>query len=137
MPMDGFTLSFMQQELHDTLLGGRVDKVNQPERDVLVLGIRSGGSNHKLLLSANANQARAQLTVQTYENPVEPPMFCMLMRKHLQGARVLNVEQVGGDRILVINSGAVTGVVDARTATKEEVGLLMTKTDAAEKEAAQ
>ena len=102
MPMDGFTLSFMQQELHDTLLGGRVDKVNQPERDVLVLGIRSGGSNHKLLLSANANQARAQLTVQTYENPVEPPMFCMLMRKRLQGARVLNVEQVGGDRILVI-----------------------------------
>lgn len=102
MPMDGFTLSFMQKELHNVLLGGRVDKVNQPERDVLLLSIRSGGSNHKLLLSANANQARAQLTVQTYENPVEPPMFCMLMRKHLQGARVLDVQQVGGDRILVI-----------------------------------
>lgn len=102
MPMDGFTLSYMQRELHAALLGGRVDKVNQPERDALVLGIRSGGSNHKLLLNANANQARAQLTVQTYENPVEPPMFCMLLRKHLMGARITDVAQVAGDRILVI-----------------------------------
>ena len=102
MPMDGFTLSFMQRELHEALTGGRVDKVNQPERDALVLSIRSGGGNHKLLLSANANQARAQLTVQTYENPAEPPMFCMLMRKHLQSARILEVQQIGGDRILMI-----------------------------------
>lgn len=101
MPMDGFTLSFMQRELRDTLLGGRVDKVNQPERDALVLLIRSGG-NHKLLLSANANQARAQLTSQTYENPAEPPMFCMLMRKHLMGSRIVEIEQVSGDRILTI-----------------------------------
>jgi len=101
MPMDGFTLSFMQRELRDTLLGGRVDKVNQPERDALVLLIRSGG-NHKLLLSANANQARAQITSQTYENPAEPPMFCMLMRKHLMGSRIVEIEQISGDRILSI-----------------------------------
>ena len=101
MPMDGFTLSFMQRELHHTLLGGRVDKVNQPERDALVLLIRSGG-NHKLLLSANANQARAQITSQTYENPAEPPMFCMLMRKHLMGSRIVDIRQISGDRILAI-----------------------------------
>lgn len=101
MPMDGFTLSFLQRELRDTLLGGRVDKVNQPERDALVLLIRSGG-NHKLLLSANANQARAQLTRQSYENPAEPPMFCMLMRKHLLGARIVDIAQISGDRILAI-----------------------------------
>lgn len=101
MPMDGFTLSFMQRELRDTLLGGRVDKVNQPERDALLLLIRSGG-NHKLLLSANANQARAQITSQTYENPAEPPMFCMLMRKHLLGSRIVDIAQVSGDRILSI-----------------------------------
>ena len=77
-------------------------KVNQPERDALVLLIRSGGGNHRLLLSANANQARAQLTAQAYENPAEPPMFCMLMRKHLLGARVKDVGQVAGDRILTI-----------------------------------
>ena len=101
MPMDGFTLSFMQRELRDTLLGGRVDKVNQPERDALVLIIRAGG-NHKLLLSANANQARAQITSQSYENPAEPPMFCMLMRKHLMGSRIVEIEQIAGDRILAI-----------------------------------
>ena len=102
MPMDGFTLSFMQCELYQKLLGGRVDKVNQPERDALVLLIRSAGGNHRLLLSANANQARAQLTAQTYENPAEPPMFCMLMRKHLMGSRIVDIQQIAGDRILAI-----------------------------------
>ncbi|MEG1891182.1 MAG: NFACT family protein [Clostridia bacterium] len=101
MPMDGFTLSFMQRELRAALLGGRVDKVNQPERDSLVLVIRSG-ANHKLLLSANASQARAQLTAQSYENPSEPPMFCMLMRKHLLGGRVLDLRQLNGDRVLAM-----------------------------------
>ena len=102
MPMDGFTLSYMRRELLCALKGGRVDKVNQPERDALVLLIRCGGGNHRLLLSANANQARAQLTRQSYENPAEPPMFCMLMRKHLLGARVADVRQVAGDRILTV-----------------------------------
>ncbi|MCI5956816.1 MAG: NFACT family protein [Clostridiales bacterium] len=102
MPMDGFTLSFLTRELRGALLGGRVDKVNQPERDALVLLIRSG-VNHRLLLSANANQARVQLTAQTYENPAEPPMFCMLMRKHLLGARIVELRQVAGDRILAIS----------------------------------
>ena len=102
MPMDGFTLSFLTRELRGVLLGGRVDKVNQPERDALVLLIRSGG-NHRLLLSANANQARVQLTAQTYENPAEPPMFCMLMRKHLLGSRIVELRQVAGDRILAIS----------------------------------
>lgn len=102
MPMDGFTLSFLQKELRATLLGGRVDKVNQPERDALVLLVRSGG-NHKLLLSANPNQARVQLTAQSYENPTEPPMFCMLMRKHLLGSRITDVRQISGDRILAVD----------------------------------
>lgn len=100
MPMDGFTLSFLQRELEATLAGGRVDKVSQPERDSLLLLLRSQGGNHRLLLSANPNQARVQLTAHAYENPPEPPMFCMLMRKHLQGGRLLSVRQLGGDRVL-------------------------------------
>lgn len=100
MPMDGFTLSFMAQELDAALTGGRVERVNQPERDALLMIVRSKGQNVKLLLSANANQARAQLTAQTYENPAEPPMFCMLMRKHLQGARIHSIAQIHGDRII-------------------------------------
>ena len=112
MPMDGFTLSFMARELNEKLAGGRVDKVNQPERDALTLLIRSGGGNHRLLLSANANQARAQLTGQNYENPAEPPMFCMLMRKHLLGARVTRVEQLFGDRILAVRFDALDEMRD-------------------------
>ncbi len=112
MPMDGFTLSFMARELNEKLAGGRVDKVNQPERDALTLLIRSGGGNHRLLLSANANQARAQLTGQNYENPAEPPMFCMLMRKHLLGARVIRVEQLFGDRILEVRFDALDEMSD-------------------------
>ena len=100
MPMDGFTLSYLAQELSQALTGGRVERVNQPERDALLILMRCGGENHRLLLSANANQARAQLTVQTYENPAEPPMFCMLMRKHLQGARLASLTQPSGDRVL-------------------------------------
>lgn len=101
MPMDGFTLSFMQRELYSKLLGGRVDKVNQPTRDALVLLIRSG-VNYRLLLSANASQARVQLTEQSFENPAQPPMFCMLMRKHLLGERITDIKQISGDRILAI-----------------------------------
>ena len=102
MPMDGLTLAFLQRELHQVLSGGRVDKVNQPEPDSLLLLIRNKGYNHKLLLSANANHARAQITRQTYENPTVPPMFCMLMRKHLQCSRITSVSQIKGDRILAI-----------------------------------
>lgn len=102
MPMDGFTLSYLEQELRDALVGGRVERVNQPEKDALVLLIRSQGGNCKLLLSANANQARAQITAQTYRNPAEPPMFCMLMRKHLQGAKLSDLRQLGGDRVICL-----------------------------------
>ncbi len=102
MPMDGFTLSFMEKELRSTLLNGRVDKVNQPEKDTLVLLFRSQGGNHRLVLSANANQARVQLTAQSYENPAEPPMFCMLMRKHLLGSRLVEIRQISGDRIMAL-----------------------------------
>ncbi len=98
--MDGFTLSFMARELHKLLAGGRVDKVSQPERDLIMLLIRSQGANYKLLLSANANTARAQITEQSLENPAQPPVLCMLIRKHLTGARLISVEQLGCDRVL-------------------------------------
>lgn len=99
MPMDGFTLSFIMKELSDKLVGGRIDKVSRPERDTLLLGVRSQNENHRLLLCANVNNARIQLTSQSYENPADAPLFCMLARKHLMGARLLTLEQLGGDRI--------------------------------------
>ena len=102
MPMDGLTLGFIARELKETLLDGRIERVNQPEKDMLVLLIRAAGKNHRLLLSAAPSFARAHLTEAAYPNPPDAPMFCMLMRKHLQGGRIMGLEQLGGDRILKI-----------------------------------
>ena len=102
MPMDGLTLGFIARELQNTLIDGRIEKVSQPEKDMLILTIRSKGQNHKLLLSAAPSFARAHLTEGAYANPQDAPMFCMLMRKHLQGGRMMALEQLGGDRVLKI-----------------------------------
>ena len=102
MPFDGLTLGFMGRELQETLRDGRIEKVTQPEKDMLVLLIRAQGKNHRLLLSAAPSFARAHITRIAYQNPLEAPMFCMLMRKHLQGGHLLGIEQVGGDRVLKI-----------------------------------
>ncbi|HML46874.1 MAG TPA: NFACT family protein, partial [Clostridia bacterium] len=102
MPMDGITLGFLTDELNEKLRGGRIDKVQQPERDELLLTIRSLGANYRLLISANAGNARLHLTQQAKISPMEPPMFCMLLRKHLTGAHLLGFRQIGGDRGLCI-----------------------------------
>lgn len=102
MPLDGLTLGLIAGELNGALAGGRVNKIIQPERDELILTIRSGGENRQLLLSATANCARAHLTQVRKNNPLEPPALCMLMRKHLVGARVCAVRQIESDRILEI-----------------------------------
>ena len=100
MPMDGLTLGFIARELQETLRDARVEKVTQPEKDMLVLLLRAQGKNHKLILSAAPSFARVHLTAASYQNPMDAPMFCMLMRKHLTGGRVTAIEQLGGDRVL-------------------------------------
>ena len=100
MPMDGLTLGFVARELDALLAGGRVDKVNQPEKDTVVLLLRAGNENRRLLLCASPNNARCHLTGASYPNPLEPPVFCMLLRKQLLGGRLLSVAQQHGDRIL-------------------------------------
>ena len=103
MPMDGLTLSFVKDELSNTLLGGRVDKITQPERDEILISMRSLGKNRTLLISINPNCARIHLTRDKRVSPLEPSNFCMLMRKHLQGGKLTAVRQIGGDRILEID----------------------------------
>jgi len=100
MPMDGVMLGFVVRELKDQLLGGRVDKIAQPEKDEIILTVRNQGENKMLLVSANASSARMHLTSEKKANPLEPPTFCMLMRKLLSGSRVLDIRQVSGDRIV-------------------------------------
>ncbi len=102
MPFDGLTLGLIARELDRALTGGRVNKIIQPERDEIILTIRSGGENRQLLLSATANCARAHLTTTRKNNPLEPPALCMLMRKHITGGRVSGIRALECDRILEI-----------------------------------
>ncbi len=112
MPMDGLTIGFAARELHAALVGGRIDKVTQPEKDTIILLIRAGSENKKLLLCASPNNARCHLTAATFPNPLEPPMFCMLLRKQLLGGRVMSVTQIGGDRIVHIDVDVVDELGD-------------------------
>ena len=110
--MDGLTAGFAARELNELLRGGRVDKITQPERDTIVLLIRTGGENRRLLLCASPNNARCHLTMGTYSNPLEPPAMCMLLRKQLTGARIESVSQIGGDRIIHVDLDAVNELGD-------------------------
>lgn len=103
MALDGLTLGFVARELHETLSGGRVDKVQQPEKDMVVIMIRSGGRNHRLLINANPTGTRLHLTDKSYESPLVAPVFTMLMRKHLMSGRVMGVQQLFGDRLICID----------------------------------
>ena len=102
MPLDGVTMRLLVKELNEKLAGGRVDKINQPQRTDIVMQIRSGGTNHHLLLSAHPGEPRLHLTRKPGSNPLQAPMFCMLLRKHLSGAKLLAVESPGMERIAVL-----------------------------------
>lgn len=97
MPLDAICLQAVVEELRPQLLGLRIDKVQQPARDLVILLLRG---NRRLLLNAGAGAPRIQLTDITRENPAEPPMFCMLLRKHLVGARVSDIVQPHLERIV-------------------------------------
>ena len=112
MPMDGMTAGFAARELNQILRGGRIDKITQPERDTVVLVIRAGGANHRLLLCASPNNARCHLTLGTWSNPLEPLPLCMLMRKQIAGARITEIRQVGGDRVIHVDMDAVNEMGD-------------------------
>lgn len=100
LPFDGIVTKAISDELALTINGGRIYKIYQPTRDTIMLHIRSNNINYKLLLSCNANSARAHLTNIEYENPSSAPMFCMLLRKHLIGGTILKVEFFNFERIL-------------------------------------
>ena len=102
MPLDAIYLSALTAELKEKLEGGRIDKVQQPERDMLLLSLRSKGENLRLLLAAGTGNARVHLAESGFENPAEPPMFCMLLRKHLVGAHITAVYQPDYERMLII-----------------------------------
>ena len=112
MPLDGFTLHFLTEELRRDIVGCRVEKVHQPSKDELVMHLRDRNGAKKLFLSASANSPRVHLTSRAPENPAVPPMFCMLMRKHLTSAQITDVRQNGLDRVLAIDFSATNELGD-------------------------
>ena len=99
MPLDAVCLSGVVRELRETILGLRVEKIQQPARDQIILTLRG---NKKLLMCAGASQSRLHLTGLTRENPAAPPMFCMLLRKHLSGGRLAAIDQPGLERVVIL-----------------------------------
>ena len=124
MALDAVCLSAVLEELRPTLEGGKIDKIYQPSRDEILLAVRGGGENVRLLLSASPNGPRLHLTKEVRENPAQPPMFCMLLRKHLTGARILRLEQPELERIVLLRMEATDELGDkvGRTLVLEAMG---------------
>ena len=100
MPLDAVFLTHTAAELRDALLGARIDKIHQPAKDAVILQLRGKNGNTRLLLTANPGHPRAHLTRYPQENPQSPPMFCMLLRKHLSGGKLTEIVQPPMERVL-------------------------------------
>ncbi|MEE1219855.1 MAG: NFACT RNA binding domain-containing protein [Ruminococcus sp.] len=112
MALDGIFLRHIKNEIENEALGARVSQVYQPNRDELVLAMRTFKGNRKLLLSARANSPRVNFCSTTPENPPQPPMFCMLLRKKLGGGKLIAVRQMGCDRVLFLDFECVNELGD-------------------------
>lgn len=112
MPFDGIVTKCIVNELNSLLSGGRVDKLFQPEADEVVLLVRSKGQNYRLVASANANYPRLHITAAQKENPQTPPVFCMLMRKHLAGGRIVDISFHDYERVITVNIESVNELGD-------------------------
>lgn len=103
MSYDGIVTHSVVYELNNTILGGKIDKIYQPEADEIIIAVRTFSGSYRLLLSASASNARVHLTEVKRENPPSPPMLCMLMRKHLSGGKITGISQIRFDRIIKID----------------------------------
>lgn len=106
MPLDSVAVSALAQELRGRIAGGKIDKVQQPERDTVLLTIRGGGENCRLAVCGGVGNARVHITQALFENPQQPPMFCMLLRKHLVGARIAGLTQPERERLIIFELDA-------------------------------
>lgn len=98
MAFDAFFLSAVLEEVREKCIGARIDKIHQPSRDTLILQMHNRDYRSKLLFAANPTAPRLHLTTSSPENPAEPPMFCMLLRKHLMGAKLAEITQIPMER---------------------------------------
>ncbi len=116
MALDGAFLYSVKTEL-SKLVGGRIDKVYQPSRDEIIISLRTRQGGFKLLISASASSARVHITSSSPDNPMKPPMFCMLLRKHLGSGRLKEIRQDGLERILFLDFECINELGDIVTVT--------------------
>ena len=102
MPFDGILVKNIAQELNLLLSGGRIGKIHQIDKDAIMVQVRANNDNYRLLISCNASTARIHITDKQYENPETPPVFCMLLRKHISGGIIKGFYTVGFERIITI-----------------------------------
>ena len=100
MAFDGLMTSSVATALKESLLAGRINKIYQLSNHEILMQIRAQGKNQKVLFSTHSSYARVQITTLDYQYPDEPPMFCMFLRKHLEGGIIYNIEQINHDRII-------------------------------------
>lgn len=121
MPQDAFTLRLNAAELNGALSGGRVNRINQPEKEEISLIIYTGKSTVKLVLNANASDCGVYFCDDEQDNPLVAPNFCMLLRKHLQGAEITGVSLVGFERILALRFRCVSDFTQAERTLYAEI----------------
>lgn len=102
MALDGVTLAYLVKELAPQLIGARIDKIHQPEKEEIHFQMRYQGSR-RLLLSTSATSPRFHLTQENKKNPTSPPMFCMILRKHLEGGKIVNLHQSELERVVTLD----------------------------------
>lgn len=100
MALDGVFLNLIKDELQKSLVDARVDKIHQPSKEEIIINFRTRQKQHKILFNVNASQARVHKTCLAVDNPKAPPMFCMLLRKHLSSGNLISIRQDGFERIL-------------------------------------
>lgn len=115
MAFDTICVKKTVEELNSAILGGRIDKIHQPEKDELTIFVRSLYGNKKLVISASANNARIHFTSSAKENPQTPPMFCMLLRKYIGGGKIVRIAQVDFERIIEIDIESYNDLGDLTT----------------------
>ena len=102
MALDGIFLYSLVNDLQKSILNSKIDKINQPEKDEIILTVRKDRSNIKLLISASPRFARIHLTNSVKANPIKAPMYLMVLRKYILGGRIISITQKDSDRILII-----------------------------------
>src|SRR5690625_5012008 len=113
MPCDGIVTRAITTELQQKLIDGRIDKIYEPTNHELVITIRNNRTNYLLLISIHPSYARIHLTETEFVNPEQPPLFCMVLRKHLIGSRIESIDQHELERVITLKARGRDEIGDA------------------------